>query len=185
MYSEEIIDINEVLTKPFNEEIFTKFAIKLVNLERKDLLNFIYFEQSSVTYEKYIDYVKDIGEYKDGREKILLSIVKLKKSPEKSRTMQRNFIANHMKNRGADVSIVGLYCEDIDVWRISFVKLDYTIDIKGIHEQLTPAKRYSYLIYPSLKNHTAQEQLSKLYYDDSQKATIKDIKEAFSVEVVK
>ena len=98
--------------------------------------------------------------------------------------MQRNFIAKHMKDMDVDASIVGLYSEDTDVWRISFVKLDYSIDIEGIHEKLTPAKRYSYLIEPGLHNHTAVEQLSKLYDDDTKKASIKDIESAFSVEVV-
>lgn len=182
MYSVTKIDIKDVLTQKFNEEIFTQFAINLVNLESKDLLN---FEQNSDTYEKYIDYVKDIGKYRDSnRNTIVLSIVKLKESPEKARTMQRNFIANHMKNIGADVSIVGLYSEETDVWRISFVKLDYSLDIDGIHEKLTPAKRYSYLIDPSLNNHTAQEQLSKLFDNDDKKANVEDIEKVFSVEVV-
>ena len=109
MYSETIIDIvNEVLTKKFNEKTFTEFIINLVNLESKDLLNSIYFEKNN----KHIDYVKDIGKYRDeNRNTIVLSIIKLKESPEKARTMQRNFIANHMKDIGADASIVGLYCE--------------------------------------------------------------------------
>lgn len=185
MYSETIIDIKDVLTQKFNEEIFTQFAINLVNLESKDLLNSIHFEESSTTYEKYIDYVKDIGKYRDtNKNTIVLSIIKLKESPENARTMQRNFIAKHMGELDADASIVALYSEKTDIWRISFVKLDYTIDIDGIHEKLTPAKRYSYLIDPSLNNHTAQEQLSKLYYDDSQKVTLENIENVFSVEVV-
>ena len=186
MYSSaSIIDIKDILTQKFSEELFTEFAINLVNLESKDLLNSIYFEEDSKTYEKYIDYVKDIGRYRDtDKNTILLSIIKLKESPENARTMQRNFIAKHMGELDADASIVALYSEKSDIWRISFVKLDYTVDIDGIHEKLTPAKRYSYLIDPSLNNHTAQEQLSKLYYEDSQKATLLDIENVFSVEVV-
>ena len=185
MYSEAIVDIKDILTEEFSEEGFTHLAINLVNLEREDLLNSTYLNQNSTVYENHVDYVKDIGKYKDtDRNTIVLSIVKLKHSPEKSRTMQRNFIAKHMKDIGADVSIVGLYSEDTDVWRISFVKLDYSIDIDGIHEKLTPAKRYSYLIEPGLHNHTAVEQLSKLYYDDSKKVNVQDIENAFSVEVV-
>lgn len=183
--STSIIDINDILTQKFSEELFTEFAINLVNLESKDLLNSIYFEEDNKTYEKYIDYVKDIGRYRDtDKNTIVLSIIKLKESPENARTMQRNFIAKHMGELDADASIVALYSEKTDIWRISFVKLDYTIDIDGIHQKLTPAKRYSYLIDPSLNNHTAQEQLSKLYYNDSQKATLLDIENVFSVEVV-
>lgn len=185
MYSEAIVDIKDILTEEFSEEGFTHLAINLVNLESENLLNSTYLNEDSTVYENHVDYIKDIGKYRDtDRNTIVLSIVKLKHSPEKSRTMQRNFIAKHMKDIGADVSIVGLYSEDTDVWRISFVKLDYSIDIDGIHEKLTPAKRYSYLIEPGLNNHTAVEQLSKLYYDDSKKANVQDIENAFSVEVV-
>lgn len=184
MYSEAIIDIKDVLREKFSEENFIHFAINLVNLESEDLLNSTYLNENSTVYENYVDYIKDIGKYRDSdRKTIVLSIVKLKHSPEKSRTMQRNFIAKHMKDIDADVSIVGLYSEDTDVWRISFVKLDYLTDIDGIHEELTSAKRYSYLIEPGLHNHTAVEQLSKLY-DDNKKATLKDIENVFSVEVV-
>nr|WP_295571624.1 Eco57I restriction-modification methylase domain-containing protein [uncultured Intestinibacter sp.] len=183
--SASIIDIKDILTQKFSEELFTEFAINLVNLESKDLLNSIYFEEDSKTYEKYIDYVKDIGIYRDtDKNTIVVSIIKLKESPENARTMQRNFIAKYMGELNADASIVALYSEKSDIWRISFVKLDYTVDIDGIHQKLTPAKRYSYLIDPSLNNHTAQEQLSKLYYNDSQKATLLDIENVFSVEVV-
>lgn len=185
MYSEAIIDIKDILREKFSEENFIHFAINLVNLESEDLLNSTYLNENGVVYENHIEYVKDIGKYRDiDRDTILISIVKLKHSPEKSRTMQRNFIAKHMKDMDVDASIVGLYSEDTDVWRISFVKLDYSIDIEGIHEKLTPAKRYSYLIEPGLHNHTAVEQLSKLYDDDTKKASIKDIESAFSVEVV-
>ncbi len=185
MYSEAIIDIKDILREKFSEENFIHLAINLVNLESEDLLNSTYLNENGVVYENHIEYIKDIGKYRDiDRDTILISIVKLKHSPEKSRTMQRNFIAKHMKDMDVDASIVGLYSEDTDVWRISFVKLDYSIDIEGIHEKLTPAKRYSYLIEPGLHNHTAVEQLSKLYDDDTKKASIKDIESAFSVEVV-
>lgn len=71
--------------------------------------------------------------------------------------MQRNFIAKHLKDTGADAAVVALYSENTDIWRISFVKLDYTFDVNKITgnlqttETITPAKRYSYLIEPKLK----------------------------------
>lgn len=185
MYSEAIVDIKDILTEEFSEDNFTHLAINLVNLESEDLLNSTYSNEYNTVYENYVEYVKDIGKYRDlDRKTIVLSIVKLKHSPEKSRTMQRNFIAKHMKDICADASIVGLYCEDTDVWRISFVKLDYSIGIEGIYEELTPAKRYSYLIEPGLHNHTAVKQLSILYYDDAKKVNVQDIENIFSVEVV-
>lgn len=180
-----ILDLNYIFTKIFDEETFIEFAINLVNLESKDLLSCMPVMDDSQLYKTHIEYVKDIGKYKDEKNKtILVSMIKLKESPEKSRTMQRNFIAKHIKELNVDAALVGLYCEDIDVWRISFVKLDYTFDVEGLKEIITPAKRYSYLIEPCLKNHTAQEQLGKLFYNDDKKPSVYEIEEVFSVQSV-
>lgn len=185
--------LNEIFNemKMFDETKFSKFIINLLNLESKDRINSIAQKEDEGIYENYIDYVKDIGKYRDENRKIILaSIVKLKNSPEKARTMQRNFIAKHLKDTGADAAVVALYSENTDIWRISFVKLDYTFDVNKITgnlqttETITPAKRYSYLIEPKLRNHTAQEQLKNLLFDDSKKPSVEDIENVFSVEVV-
>ena len=185
--------LNEIFNemKKFDEIKFNKFIINLLNLESKDRINSVAKKENEGIYENYIDYVKDIGKYRDENRKIILaSIVKLKYSPDKARTMQRNFIAKHLKDTGADAAVVALYSENTDIWRISFVKLDYTFDVNKITgnlqttETITPAKRYSYLIEPKLKNHTVQEQLRNLLFDDSKKPSVEDIENVFSVEVV-
>ena len=90
--------LNEIFNemKKFDEIKFNKFIINLLNLESKDRINSVAKKENEGIYENYIDYVKDIGKYRDENRKIILaSIVKLKYSPDKARTMQRNFIAKH------------------------------------------------------------------------------------------
>ncbi|HFL3686850.1 hypothetical protein CDIFMA2_33770 [Clostridioides difficile] len=169
----------------FDEGKFSKFAINLLNLEQKDRLENVAIKENSSVYENYIHYVRYIGKYTDeSRKTILVLIIKLKSDVDRSRTMQRNYIAKHLKERNADAAIVALYSEMNDIWRISFVKLDYTLNMDGLIENITPAKRYSYLIEPKLKNHTAQNQLKKLLFNDSKKPSLKEIEDVFSVEVV-
>ena len=177
--------LKEVLTKTFNEVKFNQFIINLLNLDIKERINGIPIVEKSSVYENHIEYVKDIGKYTDeNRKNIVASIVKLRCKPDQARTLQRNFIAKHLKDINADAAIVALYSDDSNIWRISFVKLDYTFDINGLTENITPAKRYSYLIEPKLKNHTAQEQLKKLLFNDSKKPSVEEIENVFSVEVV-
>lgn len=177
--------LKEVFTKTFNEVKFNQFIINLLNLDMKERISGRPIVEKSSVYEKHIEYVKDIGKYTDeNRKNIVASIVKLKCKPDQARTMQRNFIAKHLKDINADAAIVALYSENCDIWRISFVKLDYTFDINGLTENITPAKRYSYLIEPKFKNHTVQEQLKGLLFNDSKKPSVEEIENVFSVEVV-
>lgn len=185
MSSVGVLDLNYILTNSFDEESFRALGVNLVNLEYTDLLNSREIKDNSELYKTHVEYIKDIGKYKDEKNKtILVSMIKLKDSPEKARTMQRNFIAKHIKSLNVDAALVGLYSENSDVWRISFVKLDYTFDVEGLKETITPAKRYSYLIEPHLRNHTAQEQLGKLFYNDDKKPSVDEIEEVFSVQSV-
>ena len=145
MYSSaSIIDIKDILTQKFSEELFTEFAINLVNLESKDLLNSIYFEEDSKTYEKYIDYVKDIGIYRDtDKNTIVLSIIKLKESKNnynkltldyKGRDLGRLEL-NLKRNENQTFSIIDENTNDeIDYNLLLFIKyavakkdFDYTI----------------------------------------------------------
>ena len=185
------IMLNEIFTNTFDESKFNKFIIDLLNLDKEDRLTGRVIEENSGIYENHIEYVKDLGKYKDeNRTTIVASIVKLKDSADKARTLQRNFIAKHLKDTGADAAIVALYSDNSDIWRISFVKLDTTFNINEltgnfeIKEDITPAKRYSYLVEPKLKNHTVQEQLRVLLFNDTKKPSVEEIENVFSVEVV-
>lgn len=183
--------LEKIFTNKFNEIEFIKFLINMLNLEKEDILNGMKIEEENSIYKNHIEYIKDIGSYVDDeRNTIVASIVKLNKSVEKARTLQRNFIGKHLKDLNVDAAIVALYCDDYDTWRISFVKLDtdFKLDkssgIYKIEETFTSAKRYSYLVEPTIKNHTVQEQLKKLFDNDIKKPSLKEIENVFSVEVV-
>lgn len=185
------IMLTEIFTNTFDEIKFNKFIVNLLNLEPEDRLQPIAINVNSSIYENNIEYVKDLGKYRDENKlTVVASIVKLKDSSDKARTLQRNFIAKHIKDIGADAAIVALYSDNSDTWRISFVKLDTTFNINEltgnleIKEDITPAKRYSYLVEPKLKNHTAQEQLKMLLFNDTKKPSVEEIERVFSVEVV-
>ena len=129
------IMLNKIFTNTFDESEFNKFIINLLNLDQKDRLNGLAIKENSSVYENHIEYVKDIGKYTDeNRDTIVASIVKLKNSPDKARTLQRNFIAKHLKDTGADAAIVALYSDNSDMWRISFVKLDTTFNINELNK---------------------------------------------------
>ncbi len=171
----------------FNEDDFIKFIINLLNVSSEERLN---SRETIVQYPIYRDYIhsyKDIIRYKDENKRTIIgTIIRIKdgKSPEKARNLQRNFIAQHIEDGGADAAIVALYSETEQVWRISFVKTEQKFTPKGLETEVTPAKRYSYLIEPNCINHTAQSQFRQLLLDDSNKLNVEQIEDAFSVEVI-
>ncbi|MFQ3574491.1 MAG: hypothetical protein SNJ53_07660 [Thermodesulfovibrionales bacterium] len=86
--------IKETFENPFNKERFIVFIKNLLNT-----INEAHFTYRGNlipdAYEQYISSLERIGKYTDGKHKIDILIVKLKKqtSIERARTMQRNFIA--------------------------------------------------------------------------------------------
>lgn len=171
----------------FDESNFIKFLINILNIDREDRLN---VPERRVNYPIYRDYIysyKDIVKYTDENKRTIIgTIVKLNngKSPEKSRNLQRNFIAQHIEDTKADAAIVALYSDSEKVWRISFVKTEQKFTPKGLETEVTPAKRYSYLIEPNSINHTAQSQFQQLIIEYNKKLNVEQIEKAFSVEVI-
>lgn len=76
-----------------------------------------------------------------------------------------------------------------DDWRLSFVKLDYSIETTPLgfiveRPQLTPALRYSYLVGANENCHTAQKQFISLLENDVADPAIETLEAAFGVERV-
>ena len=144
-------------------------------------------------FEEYIKELHKIGEYKDRQGKrIELLTVRLAKDStlERARTMQRNFVARWLKKNSSEPegAIVAFY-DDTKDWRFSFVKLGYKL-VKnekgnlGTRRELTPAKRYSYLVGKNEPNHTCKKQFEKFLLNDECNPTIEEIEGAFGVEKV-
>jgi len=142
----------------FIKELFNRFDISPVSLH------------VSADYKGYIDSYQRLGNYIDNSKKAIdVLVVKLNKETvyrDRARTKQRNFIAKYLGNANKDAALVAFYGDDPQDWRFSFVKMEYQLAKDGnITKELTPAKRYSYLVGVNEPNHTCRRQFLKLVMD--------------------
>jgi hypothetical protein len=179
--------LNETFNKDFDVNRYLTLIKELFN-------NFSVREYSSIIWKEYQNYIenyKSFGTYTDSSKKVVdVLVVKLKKtsSRDRARTMQRNFIAKYLGNAEKDAALVAFYGDDED-WRFSFVKMEYNLvkDDTGkvkVAKELTPAKRYSFLVGVNEPNHTAQQQLYPLLKEEDVNPTLEQIEHAFSIERV-
>lgn len=142
-------------------------------------------------YKDFVEKIERLGNYKDSNnDTIEVFIIKLKKnsSRDRARTMQRNIIANYLENFGK-AALVAFYGDDPTDWRFSFVKMVYDLikDKKGIITalpDLTPAKRYSFLVGQNEPNHTCKSQFIELIKEENVDPLLYQIENAFSIEKV-
>ncbi len=166
----------------FVKELFGRFDYNIRDAKQEDIPK---------DFQEFIDSYSSLGRYEDPEKKsIEVLAVKLKKSnPESARTMQRNFVAKLIAQRSTDAALVAFYGEEIDNWRLSFVKLEYHLekDEKGkvkAAADLTPPKRYSFLIGKTEPSHTAQSRFLELLMKQDLSLTVSEIEASFSVEKV-
>ncbi|MGI5841440.1 MAG: Eco57I restriction-modification methylase domain-containing protein [Patescibacteria group bacterium] len=186
--------VRDTFENKFNKEKFTLFIKNLLNHidDESDGAKFVY--QGTYIPQVYQDSVSSlerIGKYTDPEGKaidILIVNLKKEKSLDRARTMQRNFVAWYLDgSRGGklkDAALVAFVSHDHDSWRFSLVKMDYKIQEAKVKKELTPAKRYSFLVGPDEKCHTAQSRLLPIINDDKNNPTLKQIEEAFNIEKV-
>jgi len=182
--------LDETFNNDFDNENFFKFIKELFNkflINKRDCTQYI-----SKEYLEYINSFEKIGDYKDtsGKE-IEVLIVKLNKtsSRDRARTMQRNFISNWLGKTEKDAALVAFYGDDPQDWRFSFVKMEYNLlkDENGktkISKELTPAKRYSFLVGKNEPNHTCASQFIDLIVQEEKNPSIEEIEFAFGIEKV-
>ena len=145
-------------------------------------------------FREHINQYWRIGKYLDpeGTELDLLVVeVKNLTKLDRARTALRNFAINRLRQFEKDYSLIAFYAKDDggEDWRFSFVKIEHGTfqDAKGkvkLKTELTPAKRYSYLVGVHENSHTAQNQLLDLLIMDYANPKIEDIEKAFSIEKV-
>lgn len=176
----------ELLTKRFDESSYINFIKDLLNLSQFDISNTLE-ERKDIPkqYKENIDYYKYIAKYNDGINNIGILVVKFNdKTSTNARTSQRNFVATILSKYDLDASLVAFYSDTESNWRLSFVKKELNFTEKGFKVELTPAKRYSYLVGESESVHTAQEFLLKLLKINDRKIKLEDIEQVFDVEKV-
>lgn len=177
--------LEETFEQPFNIDNFRRFTREFFN-EPQMLSG----TRSTAIWREYTNHINayyTVGKYEDidGNNLIVLA-VELKKqvSVDRARSMQRNFVSKILDNENLEAAIVAFYTENEPSWRLSFVRLDYTFTEKGLDIDLTPARRYSYLVGENEPNHTARMQLLPIFKDDKHNPSLDEIEEAFSVEKV-
>ncbi|MDD5753115.1 MAG: class I SAM-dependent DNA methyltransferase, partial [Candidatus Pacebacteria bacterium] len=174
----------ETLTKKFDSESYQKFVLEFFN----DLVPNIRELDIHPGYVSHIDNLKLIGEYADpaGKKMHILEVrLKTHSKLENARTVQRNIVIKHIKDYWLDGALVAFYTPGSSSWRLSFIKIEYKFDNNGrTKEELTPPKRYSFLVGVNEPSHTAQQQLLPLVKETNYNPTLKQIEDAFSVEKV-
>ncbi|MEA3420681.1 MAG: DNA methyltransferase, partial [Acidobacteriota bacterium] len=188
--------IKDTFESSFDKGQFINLSKNLVKY-LDDSKNFTY--QGNIipdAYEQSIQTLERVGKYEDAdNNKIDVLIVQLRKehSLERARTMQRNFVAWYLNgSRGGelkDAALVAFVSPDDRDWRFSLVRMDYNLvesptgRVK-VEKELTPARRYSFLVGESESSHTAQVQLLPILENDERKPLLSDFEKAFSIEVV-
>lgn len=165
-------------------EIFPKVSMVSPDKFRKEFTNFSSHIEGSV----------HVGNYKTPDKKnIIIMAVQLKNVGyvENSRSTQRSYAKKLIENANADAAFIAFYTEGEPKWRLSFVRLDYEMKIENGHlkttENLTPAKRYSYLVGENEPCHTVISRFERFIIDSTanpEHPTLDDLENAFSVEKV-
>ncbi len=121
--------IQDTFENPFSKDRFTRFIKELLN--HVEEAHFIYQGQYIPdAYKPYINILERIGKYSDGKNKIDILVIKLKKetSLERARTMQRNFVSWYLNgSRGGELkeaALAAFVSPDEADWRFSLVKMD-------------------------------------------------------------
>lgn len=168
----------------FVQEVFPGVKLIAPDRYRKEFSNFSSHIEGSI----------HIGNYTTPNSKtIIILAVELNKSRyvENSRSTQRSYAKKLIENGNADAALIAFYTEGNPKWRLSFVRLDYEVKIENgkltAAENITPAKRYSYLVGKGEPCHTAISRFERFITDSKtnpEHPTLDDLEETFSVEKV-
>ncbi|MBT1705871.1 Eco57I restriction-modification methylase domain-containing protein [Chryseosolibacter indicus] len=185
--------ISEVLQSNFDTDRFQLFLKNLLNdFEPRD--NSYHGSLLWEAYRDHINHYRRIGKYIDPHGEALDILIVETKSLAKldrARTSLRNFVVKHLQSFEKDYALVAFYSNEDQGsdWRFSFVKIDIEAEqtqsgkVKS-RKELTPAKRFSYLVGKHENSYTAQKQLISLLENDYSNPLIADIENAFSIEKV-
>ncbi len=180
--------VRETLGRSFDRAAFIRLTRELFNQydETKAFHAHGYVPES---YKPYVKTYERIATYTDpDNKKIDILIVYLQKetSLDRARVSQRNFIAHYLKDRDQkDAGLVAFVAPDPADWRFSLVRMDYRLDENGkIKEELTPARRWSFLVGANESSHTVQSRLAPRIADDQHHLTLAELEDAFNIETV-
>ena len=152
------------------------------------------YREERSNFSSHIEGSIHVGNFRTTDKKnIIIMAVELNKSSyvENSRSTQRSYAKKLIENGNADAALIAFYTAGNPKWRLSFVRLDYEMKIENgklkTAENMTPAKRYSYLVGADEPCHTAISRFNKFLTDISanpEYPTLDSLEECFSVEKV-
>ena len=185
--------IRETFQNGFDENRFRIFAKNLFNdLDESKAFSY-HGPYIPDAYKEHIRQYRRLGTFTDPEDaKLDVLIVNLKREAalDRARTMQRNFIAWHLKHRDEkDAALVAYHTDGLEDWRFSYVRMDYRTEQTDtgkvrVATDLTPARRYSFLVGKNEPNHTAQQQLLPILREENYNPTLAELEKAFTIESV-
>ena len=187
--NEAVTIIKSTFNSGFNEESFKVFVSNLFK-EYEVVEKVREGQYIKDAFKSFILKYKVIGSYKDseGNSIDILEVALNKSSSlELARTAQRNFIADYLKTNGKNAALVAFVSPKNDDWRLSLVRLEHTLEVVDeklkTKEEITPAKRWSFLVGKSEGSHTAQSRFTELLIHDD-KPNLSELELAFDIEKV-
>jgi type I restriction-modification system DNA methylase subunit len=189
--------VKQTFRQTFDKEQFHQFVAELLNRlddspERQSRWAGQFIKKA---YHDYVNHYERLGTYTDPDDRKLdLLVIHLKKDTtlERGRTRLRNFAADYLSTghgNDKDAVLAAYVSPEEDDWRFSFVKLEYALEqgetgkVKE-RKELTPARRYSFLVGKNEKSHTAQKQFLPLLVNDQSDPSLAEIEETFKIEKV-
>jgi type I restriction-modification system DNA methylase subunit len=190
--------VTETFTQAFDRARFLRFVQNVVNhLDTRGERQHRWSGNGGIkqAFRDKVRLYERLGTYTDpDGEKIDVLAIHLARDTtlERGRTFLRNFVADYLTTgHGNDKSAVlaAFVSPDESDWRFSFVKLEYALeqtDAGRVRErkELTPARRYSFIVGSNEHSHTAQRQFLELLENDANDPTLAEIEKAFDIEKV-
>lgn len=177
--------LTNILESEYFLENFTLLS-KAIFKKNIEVINENYEIDQNDKNIKYIKSYKHLMTFENEIEQIAVLEINLQKNTmiKRSRTAQRNFIAQILKDTGISAAFVAFYNENyLQEWRLSFVKLEYVLNSEGeLIQELTIPKRSSFIVGKYEPSHTAKKQLLTLM--NTSNVSLESITEAFGVERV-
>jgi len=172
--------LRDLIENPFNKENFLNFLYKVFPDAKINP-----YGESLPIDEKFQGKILEaelIGEYEDPEGNEIEFIAVKVQLPEKLRKYQRDFVVRHLESSFKDGALVAFYSDSSDVWRLSYIRMDYERKEKEgrIEKKLTNYKRFSFIVGNGKVAKTTVLQLQKLL--EKKNPNIDDTLQVFSVD---
>lgn len=181
--------VSNILTSDFNMENYVNLVREIFSTVKIIGPNSFHKEYSN--FSSHVEGSYHVGTYESpDKKKIAVFAVQLQKQSfvENSRSTQRGYAKKLIENGNCDAALIAYFTPGDSKWRLSFVRLDFEMKLENgklkASENITPAKRYSYLVGKDEPCHTAIERFHKFIVDNNSEPTMEELEDAFSVEAV-